>query len=163
MVCSLLGSSVRGVFQARILEWVAISFSWGSSQLRDQTHVCPHCWWVLYQLSHKGNPKILEWVAYPFPRGLPNPGFKPGSPTLQADSLPTELSGKGWLHIKTHLYVEKGAEGSFIQKAGPSFWACTGPLDRLLRAQAPPDSCGKGEALPCPPELRTRPQRPPAP
>ena len=94
MVCSLLGSSVRGVFQARILEWVAISFSWGSSQLRDQTHVCPHCWWVLYQLSHKGNPKILEWVAYPFPRGLPNPGFKPGSPTLQADSLPTELSGK---------------------------------------------------------------------
>ena len=26
----------------------------------------PHCWWILYQLSHKGSPRILEWVAYPF-------------------------------------------------------------------------------------------------
>ena len=25
-----------------------------------------HCWWILYQLSHKGSPRILEWVAYPF-------------------------------------------------------------------------------------------------
>ena len=33
------GSSVHGIFQARILEWFAISFSRGSSQLRDRTHV----------------------------------------------------------------------------------------------------------------------------
>ena len=26
----------------------------------------PHCRWILYQLSHKGGPRILEWVAYPF-------------------------------------------------------------------------------------------------
>ena len=26
----------------------------------------PHCRWILYQLSHQGNPRILEWVAYPF-------------------------------------------------------------------------------------------------
>ena len=26
----------------------------------------PHCWRVLYQLSHQGSPRILEWVAYPF-------------------------------------------------------------------------------------------------
>ena len=26
----------------------------------------PHCRWILYQLSPKGNPRILEWVAYPF-------------------------------------------------------------------------------------------------
>ena len=25
-----------------------------------------HCRWLLYQLSHKGSPRILEWVAYPF-------------------------------------------------------------------------------------------------
>ena len=25
-----------------------------------------HCWWILYQLLHKGSPRILEWVAYPF-------------------------------------------------------------------------------------------------
>ena len=26
----------------------------------------PHCRWILYQLNHKGSPRILEWVAYPF-------------------------------------------------------------------------------------------------
>ena len=35
MDCSLPGSSVHGICQARVLEWVAISFSWGSSQPRD--------------------------------------------------------------------------------------------------------------------------------
>ena len=39
MDCSLPGASVHGIFQARILEWVAISFSRGSSQPRDQTQV----------------------------------------------------------------------------------------------------------------------------
>ena len=34
---------------------------------------------------------ILEWVAFPSPGDLPNPGIKPGSPALQADSLPAEL------------------------------------------------------------------------
>ena len=33
------GSSVHGILQARILEWVAIFFSMGSSQPRDQTQV----------------------------------------------------------------------------------------------------------------------------
>ena len=35
--CSLPGSSVHGILQARTLEWVAITFSRGSSQPRDQT------------------------------------------------------------------------------------------------------------------------------
>ena len=39
MVCSLLGSSVHGISQARILEWIATSSSRGSSQPRDQSHV----------------------------------------------------------------------------------------------------------------------------
>ena len=37
--CSLPGSSVHGILQARILEWVAISFSRGSSRPGDQTRV----------------------------------------------------------------------------------------------------------------------------
>ena len=28
-----------------------------------------HCGQILYQLSHQGNPRILEWAAYPFSRG----------------------------------------------------------------------------------------------
>ena len=39
MDCSLPGSSVHGIFQARVLEWVAISFSRDSSRPRDQTQV----------------------------------------------------------------------------------------------------------------------------
>ena len=39
--CSLLGSSVHGILQERILEWVAISFSRGSSQPRDRTQLSP--------------------------------------------------------------------------------------------------------------------------
>ena len=35
MDCSLPGSSIHGIFQARVLEWVAISFSRGSSRPRD--------------------------------------------------------------------------------------------------------------------------------
>ena len=35
MDCSLSGSSVHGIFQARVLEWIAISFSRGSSQPRN--------------------------------------------------------------------------------------------------------------------------------
>ena len=37
---------------------------------------------------------ILEWVAFPSPEDLPNPGIDPGSPALQADSLPSEPSEK---------------------------------------------------------------------
>ena len=39
MYCSLPCSSIHGIFQARILEWVAISFSRGSSQPKDWTRV----------------------------------------------------------------------------------------------------------------------------
>ena len=39
MDCSPPGSSVHGILQARILEWVAVSFSRGSSQPRDRTQV----------------------------------------------------------------------------------------------------------------------------
>ena len=39
MDCSPPGFSIHGILQARILEWVAISFSRGSPQPRDRTHV----------------------------------------------------------------------------------------------------------------------------
>ena len=79
------GSSVHGIFQARILEWVTISFSRGSPWPRDRTRVScivgrcftvwathlllqgifptqglnpglSHCRQILYQLSHRGKP-----------------------------------------------------------------------------------------------------------
>ena len=39
MDCSLSGSSIHGIFQARVLEWIAISFSRGSPQARNRTRV----------------------------------------------------------------------------------------------------------------------------
>ena len=50
------GSSVHEILQARILEWVAIFSSRGSSQPRDQTWVFLHCRQILYSLSHQGSP-----------------------------------------------------------------------------------------------------------
>ena len=38
--------------------------------------------------------KVSQWLAIPFSRDLPNPGIKPRSPALQADSLPAEPPGK---------------------------------------------------------------------
>ena len=54
MDCSPPGSSLHGISQARVLEWVAISYSRGSSQPRNQTYIsCISCFgrWVLYRLT----------------------------------------------------------------------------------------------------------------
>ena len=56
MDCSLPGSSVHGIFQAIVLEQIAISFSSGSSQPRDRTQVSHNFRQTLYHLSHQGSP-----------------------------------------------------------------------------------------------------------
>ena len=55
------------------------------------------CRWIL-PAEPPGKPKNTGWVvAIPSPVDLPHPGIEPGFPALQADSLPTELSGNlGW-------------------------------------------------------------------
>ena len=60
-LCDPMDHTVHGILQARILEWVAFPFSKGSSNPG-----LPYCRQILYQLSHKGSPKLLEWVAYSF-------------------------------------------------------------------------------------------------
>ena len=62
MDCSPPGSTLCGIFQARILKWVAISSSRGSSQPRDQTHMsCISCMdrWILYHCA-TGKPMPYE-------------------------------------------------------------------------------------------------------
>ena len=58
-----------GILQARVLEWVAMPSSRGSSPPEGSNLGRPHCQWILYRLSHRGSPRILEWVACPFSRG----------------------------------------------------------------------------------------------
>ena len=76
MDCSLSGSSVHGIFQARLLEWIAISFSRGSSRPRNRTPVsriagrCLTVWATREALMTQGRGSapylvlVLQWVSY---------------------------------------------------------------------------------------------------
>ena len=98
MDCSPPGSSVHGIFQARILKWSEVKVAQLCPTLRPHELYSPwnspgqntgmgscsllqgifptqglspglsHCRQILYQLSHQGSLRILEWVAYPFSR-----------------------------------------------------------------------------------------------
>ena len=60
MVCSLPGSSVHGILQARILEWVAIFFSRGSSWPRDRTWVSCIAGRLFIIWATRENPKDYQ-------------------------------------------------------------------------------------------------------
>ena len=65
--CSPPGPSVRGILQARILEWLALPASRGSSRPRARTLVSsrlPHCRRVLYLWCHQGGPRESPRAAY---------------------------------------------------------------------------------------------------
>ena len=62
MDCSLPGSSVHGIFQAIVLEWIAISFSSSSSQPRDRTwvsHIVDRGFtvWAIREVPYMTNPQ----------------------------------------------------------------------------------------------------------
>ena len=68
-LCDAMGCTVHGILQARILEWVAVPFSRGSSQPRDQTQVSRIA--VRFFTSEpQGKPKntgvgslsLLQWI-----------------------------------------------------------------------------------------------------
>ena len=100
-LCDPMDNTVHGIIQARILESVAFLFSWILPWTSGRT-----------QISHIAGRFFTSWATreaqqywsgWPTPSSvdLPNPGIKPGSPALQADSLPTELWGKLWLRLHT--------------------------------------------------------------
>ena len=68
-LCDPVDYTVHGILQSIILEWVSLSLLQGIFPTQGSNPVLLHCRRILYQLSHKGSPEILEWVAYPFPRG----------------------------------------------------------------------------------------------
>ena len=91
--CSLPGSSVHGIFQARILEWLPY-FPPGIFPNQESNPGLLQCRQILHCMSCQESPRIVDWVAYPFSRGSSQPGMELESPTLQMDSLPDELPGK---------------------------------------------------------------------
>ena len=94
ILCDSMDYRVHGILQARILEWVAVPFSRGSSQSKGRTQVSRIAGrfftsWATREAQEYGS----EWPI-PSPLDLTNPGIKLGSPALLADSLPDELPGK---------------------------------------------------------------------
>ena len=67
----------------------SLSFPQGIFSTQGSNPGLPHCRQILYQLSHKGSPRMLEWVAYPFSSRSSRPWNRT---YLQEDSLQTELS-----------------------------------------------------------------------
>ena len=95
--CSLPGPSVHGIFQVRILEWVAIPFSRGSSQSRDRTYVSCIGRQILYPLSHLGSLIVAcKWIHLQCGR----PGFDPwvGKIPWRRERLPTPVFRPGEFH-----------------------------------------------------------------
>ena len=92
MDCSLPGSSVRGISQARILEWGAIPFSRGSSQPRDRTQVSYTAGRFFTIWANRDG--VLEGLPCPPPGDFPSSVIELRSPVLQADSLQAEPPGK---------------------------------------------------------------------
>ena len=94
MDCSLLGISVHGILQAKIMEWAAISFSKGSSQPRDQPQVSSSAGVFFTIWATREAQEYWSGWPIPSPGNLPNLEIEPGSPALQVDSLPAELPVK---------------------------------------------------------------------
>ena len=99
MDCSLPCSSILGIFQARVLEWVAIFFSRGSSQPRDWNQVSCIAG-RLYPLSHQRIPDGKESACNTGDSGLipglgRSPGKGHGNP-LQYSCLENPMDRGAW-------------------------------------------------------------------
>ena len=64
MDCSLSGSSVHGIFQARVLEWIAIFLLQGIFPTQESNLGLLHCRQTLYRLSYQGSPVVFPVVMY---------------------------------------------------------------------------------------------------
>ena len=119
MDCNPLSSSVYGILQARILEWDAILFSYMHTYIHkymwksesEVTQSCPTlCDLVDYSLPGSSvhvilQARILEWLPFPSPEDLADPGVKPGSSALEADTLTSEPPGMYVNFFKVSLCV----------------------------------------------------------
>ena len=94
MDCSLPGSSVHGIFQARVL----VSAGRGKGKVKSLSRVRLFAtpWTVAHHAPlSMGFSRQEYWSGLPFPSpgNLPNPGIEPRSPTLQADALTLSHQG----------------------------------------------------------------------
>ena len=65
-LCDPMDYTVPGILQARITRVGSLSLLQGIFPTQGLNIGLRHCRQILYQLSHDGSPKTMEWVAYPF-------------------------------------------------------------------------------------------------
>ena len=68
--CSQPGSSIRRDSQGNNTSLGCHALLQGIFPTQGSNPDLPHSRQILYGLSHQGNPRMLEWVAYPFSRGF---------------------------------------------------------------------------------------------
>ena len=74
--CSPQGSSVHGILQERILEWVAIPFSRGIFPTQGSNLGLLHCRQILYHLSHQVNPYTSIFNFRTYSQTLSQSGYR---------------------------------------------------------------------------------------
>ena len=66
----------------------------------------PHCRWILYQLSHKESPRILEWVAYPFSSRSSQSRNRTGIPCIVSEFFTNwTIRETQWLTNPENAYI----------------------------------------------------------
>ena len=95
MDCSLPSSSVLGDSAGKNTGVGCHALLQGIFLTQGSNAGLSRCRQILYQVSHQGNPRILEWVLYTLMQGIfPTPGIELGFPALQVDSSPAEVPQK---------------------------------------------------------------------
>ena len=69
MYCSTPGSSIHGDSPGKSAGVDCHALLQGIFSTQGSNPDLPHCRQILYHLGHRGRPRTLEWVAYPFSRG----------------------------------------------------------------------------------------------
>ena len=124
MNCSPPGSSIHGIFQARILEWVAPPFSRGSSWTRDQT-------WV----SHLSGRFFTIWTTKPIPNVtcyvIPLTWHPWNYKTVDLENGLVAFMNSGGLGVKGGGCAYEGATPGILCKCSAS-WPSLANVDLLM-------------------------------
>ena len=109
MDCSLPGSSVHGDSPDNKTEVSYHSHLQGIFPTQGSNPGLQHCRQILYQLRHKGSPRILEWVAYPFSSGSSQPRNRSAVSCI-AGGFFIKLSGKPSIYTNIVIFPFTAAE-----------------------------------------------------
>ena len=130
-----------------LCEWSEVKWKWKSLS----------CVWLFatHGFVEFSRPEYRSGQPFPSPGDLPNPGIEPGSPALQMDSLPTELSGKPlvWMGkiqrmAKTELIFPKVSTDSQLPATSPfSLSPRSESLESELLSSPPRPTCKPANPL----------------